>query len=284
MQRFLECGRFRFPLGAAHDKPLVMGILNVTPDSFSDGGSYATLDAIISRAEQMVGEGADLIDIGGESSRPGAEPVSVEEELKRVIPVVYALQGLNVPLSVDTTKPVVMREAIAAGADMINDINGFRAEGAIEAVTDKLCALCIMHMQNQPLTMQAAPQYDDPVAEVTDFLRERVYVMTRAGISRGRMAIDPGFGFGKTMEHNLLLLDSVDWIQEALDLPLLAGLSRKSMIGTITGKPVDQRQAGSLAAALYAAAKGAKILRVHDVGATVDALKVWRAATTSTTK
>jgi dihydropteroate synthase len=277
-QRFLDCGRFRLPLA----RPLVMGILNVTPDSFSDGGSYASLDAAVSRAEQMIAEGADLIDIGGESTRPGSAPVPAAQELDRVMPALYALRDCGVPLSVDTTKPDVMREAVLAGADMINDINGFRTPGAIEAVKDAVCALCIMHMRGDPLTMQVAPTYDDPVAEVTDFLRERVYDMTRAGIARARLAIDPGFGFGKTVEHNLLLLGQIGWIQEALDLPLLAGLSRKSMLGTITGKPVDQRQAGSLAANLFAAAQGARILRVHDVGATVDALKVWRAAETAT--
>jgi dihydropteroate synthase len=277
-QRFLDCGRFRLPLA----RPLVMGILNVTPDSFSDGGSYASLDAAVSRAEQMIAEGADLIDIGGESTRPGSAPVPAAQELDRVMPALYALRDCGVPLSVDTTKPDVMREAVLAGADMINDINGFRTPGAIEAVKDAVCALCIMHMRGDPLTMQVAPTYDDPVAEVTDFLRERVYDMTRAGIARARLAIDPGFGFGKTIEHNLLLLGQIGWIQEALDLPLLAGLSRKSMLGTITGKPVDQRQAGSLAANLFAAAQGARIVRVHDVGATVDALKVWRAAETAT--
>ncbi len=254
-----------------------MGILNLTPDSFSDGGHFHSLELALSRADQMIAEGADLIDIGGESSRPGAEPLPLAEELRRVMPVLYALRDCGVPLSIDTYKPEVMREAIAAGADMINDINGFCAPGALEAVRDADCALCVMHMQRDPQTMQVAPQYQDPVREVSAFLRERIEVLEQAGVARGRLCIDPGFGFGKSLPHNLALLKNVGAMQSELGLPLLAGLSRKSMIGAITGKPVAQRLAGSLGAALVAAGQGARILRVHDVAETVDALKVWQA-------
>jgi dihydropteroate synthase len=232
----------------------------------------------------MIAQGVDIIDIGGESSRPGAPPVPLEEELRRVMPVLYALRDCGKPLSIDTCKPQVMREAIAAGADMINDINGFRADGALSAVKDSDCALCIMHMQSDPQTMQLKPEYRDVVAEVTGFLRERVQSLEAAGIARSRLCIDPGFGFGKKLAHNLELLKHIGQMQDALDLPLLAGLSRKSMIGDITGRPVEQRLAGSLAAALAAAAQGARILRVHDVAETVDALKVWQAAAQRTEK
>lgn len=255
-----------------------MGILNVTPDSFSDGGKYRSLDLALSHAEQMIADGVDIIDIGGESSRPGAEPLALEEELDRVMPVIYALRDCGKPLSVDTYKPEVMRQAIAAGADMINDINGFDAEGALSAVKGSECALCIMHMQSNPLTMQAKPQYGDVTAEVTGYLRDRVAAMESENIDRARLCIDPGFGFGKTLEHNLALLKNIGQIEASIDLPVLAGLSRKSTIGAITGKPVEQRLAGSLAAALAAVAHGARIVRVHDVAETVDALKVWHAA------
>ncbi len=278
MRQYLQCGRFGFDLAA---RPLVMGILNVTPDSFSDGGQFQSLEFALSRAEEMVLEGVDLIDIGGESSRPGARVLSLEEELSRVMPVLYALQDLGRPLSVDTYKPQVMREAIIAGADMINDINGFRAPGSLEAVADSDCALCVMHMQNAPQTMQQHPDYVDVVREVIDFLRERVAAMVAAGIDRERICIDPGFGFGKTVEHNYALLQNIGKIQDEVGLPVLAGLSRKSMIGAVTGKPVEQRLAGSLGGALAAVAKGARIVRVHDVVETVDAFKVWQAATIS---
>ena len=254
-----------------------MGILNLTPDSFSDGGHFHSLELALSRADQMIAEGADLIDIGGESSRPGAPPLPLDEELRRVMPVLYALRDCGVPLSIDTYKPQVMREAITAGADMINDINGFRAPGASDAVRDADCALCVMHMQRDPQTMQVAPQYQDALAEVSAFLRERLETLERAGIARGRLCIDPGFGFGKSLEHNLALLKNIGAMQSELGLPLLAGLSRKSMIGAIIDKPVTERLAGSLAAALVATGQGARILRVHDVAATVDALKVWQA-------
>jgi dihydropteroate synthase len=278
MRNLLQCGRFSFRL---EGQALVMGILNVTPDSFSDGGRYGTLEFAISRAEEMVSSGVDLIDIGGESTRPGSPSVPVEEELRRVMPAVYALQGLGKALSVDTCKPQVMREAIIAGADMINDINGFRAPGAIEAVKDSDCGLCIMHMQGTPQDMQAQPVYQDVVREVLDFLRERVDALLAAGIERERLCVDPGLGFGKSVEHNYALLRATARIEQELGLPVLIGLSRKSMIGAVTGRPVEERLPGSIAGALAAVAHGAKIVRVHDVAETVDALKVWRAAMTN---
>lgn len=278
MENYFQCGRYRLPL---HDqmRPLVMGILNATPDSFSDGGQYHALESALSRAEQMIAEGVDIIDIGGETTRPGSKALPLEDELQRVMPLVYALRDCGKPLSIDTYKPQVMREALAAGADMINDINGFRAEGAVEAVKDSDCGLCVMHMQNQPQNMQNNPQYTNTLDEVMCFLHERVNTLQAAGISRSRLCIDPGFGFGKTLADNLALLKSVDTMQKTLDLPLLAGMSRKSMIGAITGQPVEKRLAGSLASALIATANGAKILRVHDVAETIDALAVWQAAT-----
>jgi len=276
MRQFLQCGRFRFELGR---RPLVMGVLNVTPDSFSDGGHYRSLEFAVSRAEEMVASGVDIIDIGGESTRPGSPSVPVAEELARVMPALYALQEAGKALSVDTCKPEVMREAIIAGADMINDINGFQAPGAIEAVVNSDCGLCVMHMQGTPQDMQAQPVYTDVVAEVIAFLRERVAALEAAGVDRERICVDPGLGFGKTVEHNYALLKNTGRIADELGLPVLIGLSRKSMIGAVTGRPVEERLAGSLAGALAAVAQGAKIIRVHDVAETVDALKVWRAAT-----
>lgn len=254
-----------------------MGILNVTPDSFSDGGRFQSLELALSRAEQMIAEGVDIIDIGGESSRPGVMPLPLDEELRRVMPVLYALRDCGKPLSIDTYKPEVMREAIAADVDMINDINGFRAQRALEAVADSACGLCIMHMQGDPQSMQRDPRYQDVMQDVSEFFRERLLAAQQAGIARERLCIDPGFGFGKTLEHNLALLRHLGQLQTELDLPVLAGISRKSMIGGITGKPVEARLAGSLAAALFATVQGAQILRVHDVAETVDALKVWLA-------
>ncbi|HEX7644520.1 MAG TPA: dihydropteroate synthase [Burkholderiaceae bacterium] len=272
----LQCGRFRLSLSG--DRPLVMGILNVTPDSFSDGGRFQALEAAVSHAEQMIVEGVDIIDIGGESSRPGVRALPLEEELRRVMPVLYALRDCGKPLSIDTYKPEVMREAIAADVDMINDINGFRVPGAVEAVAESGCGLCIMHMQGEPQNMQRDPRYEDVVGEVGAFLRERVQALEAAGVVRQRMCVDPGFGFGKTLDHNVALLRNIGRMQNELGLPLLAGMSRKSMIGGITGRQVDDRLAGSLAAALAAAAQGVKIVRVHDVAETVDALAVWQAA------
>lgn len=277
MHAHLQCGSYQFSLSPKDFQPLVMGVLNLTPDSFSDGGRYQSLDAAIARAGLMMSEGADLIDIGGESSRPGAPSVPLQEELRRVMPVLSALRGCGKPLSLDTSKPEVMAQGILAGVDMINDIYAFRAPGAMEAVRDSDCALCIMHMQSVPLIMQEQPGYRDVVAEVIAFLEERVAALLAAGIARHRLVIDPGFGFGKTLQHNLLLLKNLGQIQAVLGLPLLAGLSRKSMIGAITGKPPEARLAGSLAAALAAVEQGAHMVRVHDVAETVDVLKIWQA-------
>jgi dihydropteroate synthase len=276
MRQYLQCGRFGFDLTK---RPLVMGILNVTPDSFSDGGRHQALEFAVDAAEQMIRDGVDIIDIGGESTRPGSPSVPVEEELRRVLPVVYALRELGVPLSIDTCKPAVMREALLAGADMINDIQAFGAPGALDAVRDSDCGLCVMHMQGTPQDMQASPAYADVAGEVTDFLRTRVEILLAAGVARERVTIDPGFGFGKTVEHNVALLQSISRMRDELGLPVLAGLSRKSMIGAITGRPLEQRLAGSLGGALAAIAQGARIVRVHDVAETVDALRVWQAGT-----
>lgn len=275
---YLQCGRFRPSITGSAFRPLVMGILNVTPDSFSDGGQFASLDLALSHAEQMIADGVDIIDIGGESTRPGAPPVSLDEELRRVMPVVYALRDCGKPLSVDTRRPAVMREVLAAGADMINDIEGFRDPDSLLAVSESDCAICIMHMQGDPQNMQKSPHYDDLFAEVRDFLRDQIDRALAAGVAPERICVDPGYGFGKTTEHNLTLLAWQDELQQALGFPLLAGLSRKSTIGQITGKPVEQRMAGSIAAAVVAAAHGARIVRVHDVAETVDALRVWNAA------
>ncbi len=275
-QAFLKCGRFRLSVQQGR-RPLVMGILNVTPDSFSDGGRHQRLDMALTHAEQMIADGVDIIDIGGESTRPGIAPLSLEQELERVLPVIYALRDCGKPLSLDTYKPPVMREALLAEVDMINDINGFRAAGAIDAVKDSEAGLCVMHMRGQPQTMQQAPQYQDVVGEVESFLQEQVRQMTQAGVARERICIDPGFGFGKTVEHNLALLKNTRRLIRQLGVPLLAGMSRKSMIGAVTGKPLEQRMAGSIGAALVAAQQGAMIIRVHDVAETVDALTMWQA-------
>ena len=278
MRQYFQCGRFGFDLAK---RPLVMGILNVTPDSFSDGGRYQSLEFAVERAEQMIQDGVDIIDIGGESTRPGSPSVPVQEELARVMPAIYALRELGQPLSIDTCKPEVMREAIIAGADMINDINAFRAPGAIEAVRDGDCGLCVMHMQGTPQDMQAQPHYGDVVAEVIAFLRERVDALLAAGVARERITIDPGFGFGKSVAHNVALFRAMDRMQRELGLPVLAGVSRKSMIGALTGRSVEARLAGSLAGAMAALAQGARIVRVHDVAETVDALEVWQALATN---
>jgi len=259
------------------DQPVVMGVLNVTPDSFSDGGRFADTPRAVERGVAMVGEGAAIIDIGGESTRPGAQPVSVQQEVDRVLPVLEQLLPLvSVPLSVDTRHPEVMRAVIAAGAGMINDINALQAEGAIPAVVNSRVAVCLMHMQTNPLTMQDNPHYDDPVVEIRQFLHGRIRACETASISRARMIVDPGFGFGKTLSHNLRLLACLDQITN-LGVPVMAGLSRKRMFGELLDKPADQRLSGSLAAAVIAAERGAKIIRCHDVAATVDALKVWSA-------
>ncbi len=285
---YFECGRYRFPMKVANNnamktvfKPLVMGILNVTPDSFSDGGKFQSLDHAITHAEQMIEDGVDIIDIGGESSRPGATPLPLEEELKRVIPLIYALRDCGKPISIDTYKPEVMREAIIAGADMINDIRGFDSVEARAVVADSDVGLCVMHMQKTPETMQSQPSYHNVTQDVIAFLRERCDQLMLAGVEKNRLSIDPGFGFGKTLEHNVELLQNIGLMQEELGLPLLAGVSRKAMIGSMTGKPVERRMAGSLAAALAAMAQGARLVRVHEVAETVDAVKVWQALNTS---
>lgn len=251
-----------------------MGVLNVTPDSFSDGGRFLAPRQALARTEHMLAEGADIIDIGGESTRPGAAIVSPAEELERVQPVVEALLPLNVPLSIDTRRTEVMRACLAMGVDMINDVGALEAAGALEAVAASGAAVCLMHKQGEPATMQQQPHYDDVVQNVADYLAGRVEAALQAGISAERVVIDPGFGFGKTLEHNLALLRALPRLG---DWPLLAGLSRKSMLGQITGQPVEARVHASVAAALIAAQKGAAIVRVHDVGATRDALRVWQA-------
>lgn len=253
-----------------------MGVLNVTPDSFSDGARHDTPEAAVRHAHRLIGEGADLLDIGGESTRPGAAPVSVDEEIRRIVPVLDALRDCDLPLSVDTRRPEVMKVALGHGADLVNDIDALRAPGAIDAVRGSGCAVCLMHMQGVPGTMQQAPHYDDVVGEVEDFLAGRVAAAVDAGIDRGRLVIDPGIGFGKTLRHNLLLLEALDELV-ASGVPVLVGVSRKSMIGTLTGRDVDHRLAGSLAAMLAAVARGAGIVRVHDVAGTRDALRVWQA-------
>ncbi|AVJ55539.1 dihydropteroate synthase [Idiomarina sp. OT37-5b] len=256
-------------------KPLrVMGILNVTPDSFSDGGRHHTVAKAVDHAARLLDEGADILDVGGESTRPGAEAVATEEELARVIPVVEAIkQRFDAFVSVDTTKTAVMRESIAVGADMINDVCALQQPGALQAVADSEVELCLMHMQGEPRTMQHEPRYDDVVCDVKAFLQRRIAACEEAGIARQRLWLDPGFGFGKSMRHNYQMLQRLQAFHE-LQLPLLIGMSRKSMIGHVTGRAVDERLAGSIAAATIAALKGARIIRVHDVKETVDAMKV----------
>jgi dihydropteroate synthase len=268
----LHYGNFELSL----DRPLIMGIVNLTPDSFSGDGLASSSERAISHARAQIAAGADMLDLGAESSRPGAIPTSLEDELRRLLPVLEALSDCGLPISVDTYKPEVMRAALAAGASMINDIYALRMPGALEAVTGSDCAVCLMHMQGEPLTMQQQPEYANVVAEVGAFLHERVAVLEAAGVARGRLVLDPGFGFGKALEHNLALLRHLP--ETSVDgLPVLAGLSRKSMLGAITGRPVNDRLAGSLAAAVMALEGGARILRVHDVAATRDALAVWSA-------
>jgi len=265
-----RCGRFALPL----ERPLVMGVVNVTPDSFSDGGKYRDPGAAIARARAMIDEGADLVDVGGESSRPGAARVEEAEELDRVLPVVEALRDL--PVSVDTRRPGVMRAALAAGASMINDIQALTAPGALEAVAGSGCGICLMHKKGEPETMQADARYDDVVAEVRGYLAARIAACEKAGVARERIAADPGFGFGKTLQHNLTLLKRLPELA-GLSVPLLAGWSRKSSLGRITGRDAGERLAPSLAAALLALLGGARILRVHDVKETRDLVLVWDA-------
>lgn len=267
-----QCGRFRYELG----RPLVMGVLNMTPDSFSDGGRHLHADMAIAAAHRMIEDGVDLLDLGAESTRPGARAISEAEELERLAPVLESLRGAPVALSVDTRHAGVMREALALGADLVNDVQALAAEGAIEAVAASSCGVCLMHMQGRPATMQQAPVYREVVGEVAEFLAARRDAACAGGIAGERIVLDPGIGFGKTLAHNLALLHGLERIC-ALGRPVLVGVSRKAMIGELTGRRVDERLAGSVSAALAAAARGAMVLRVHDVRATVDALAVWRA-------
>jgi len=260
------------------DRVRVMGIVNVTPDSFSDGGEHATLDAAVAHGMKLAEEGADILDIGGESTRPGADEVSVDEELRRVIPLIERLaKQTTVTISIDTSKPEVMRAAVAAGAGLINDVYALRREGALDAAAALGVPVVLMHMQGEPRGMQAEPHYDDVVSEVIRFLAERIFAAEMAGVDKKRVVVDPGFGFGKTLDHNLALLAQLQRFDE-LGVPLLAGLSRKKSIGELTGRDDPrERVHGSVAAHLVAAQRGARLLRVHDVAATVDALKVWQA-------
>ena len=254
-----------------------MGIVNVTPDSFADGGRFRRHQEAESHARRLLDEGADILDIGGESTRPGAAPVSDEDELQRVMPLLERLADCGRPVSVDTRKPRVMQAAISAGVAMINDVDALRAPDSLRTVAGSDVAVCLMHMQGQPQSMQQSPHYVDVVSEVFSFLAERIAACRAAGIAMERLVIDPGFGFGKSVDHNLGLLRTLERFA-ALGVPLLAGLSRKGMLGSLTGRTVDQRVHASVAAALAAASRGAAIVRVHDVAATVDALKIWQAA------
>lgn len=260
------------------DSPVVMGILNVTPDSFSDGGSYYQLDSAVKQAQTLLNQGAKIIDIGGESTRPGAPDVSLEDELERVIPLVKALRASSdCIISIDTSKSEVMSQAITAGADIINDVRALQEPGAIEVLAQyPEVAICLMHMQGQPRTMQSNPHYDDLFADINEFFAERLVACEQAGIQHERIILDPGFGFGKTLTHNYQILNKFDVFNQ-FKLPVLAGLSRKSMIGNLLNRDTNERLAGSLAGALIAAQNGAKIIRVHDVQETVDVLSVWQA-------
>jgi len=269
---FLHCGSFQLDLNHPH----IMGIINVTPDSFSDGGKHLAVDQALSHGRQLIAEGASILDVGGESTRPGAEPVSIEEELRRVLPVVEGLSQEGYLVSIDTRHTEVMAAAIKAGAAMVNDVNGLRAEGALEACAASDVAVCIMHMQGDPLTMQIHPSYENVVLEVNDFLNLRAEAALQSGIKANQICLDPGFGFGKTVQHNLELLRGLSSLLD-LGYPLLAGLSRKSVLGAVTGKGTDDRVHSSIAAALIAVQRGARIVRVHDVAATHNALAVWSA-------
>jgi dihydropteroate synthase len=266
----LRCGPYTLDLAT----PVVMGVLNITPDSFSDGGRFADAAAALDHALRMVEEGAALIDIGGESTRPGAQAVDAEEEIRRVVPVIEALAArTRIPISIDTSKPAVMTAAVRAGATLINDVRALRQAGALEAAADSGAAICLMHMQGEPRTMQADPRYGDLVAEVRDFLRERAEACRAAGVAKDRLVIDPGIGFGKRCEHNLALLARLPALV-ALGWPVLVGVSRKSMLGALLGRAVDERVAGGVAMATAAVLSGASIVRTHDVAPTVDAIKV----------
>jgi dihydropteroate synthase len=271
-----RCGRFLFDF-SKRKRPVVMGILNATPDSFSDGGKFQILKDAMAQAELMIANGVDLIDIGGESTRPGAQPVELQEELDRVLPVIEALKDCGVPLSIDTYKAETMRQALRAGVDCVNDIWALRQEGAVDAVLESAnCGIVLMHMQRDPQTMQFNPEYHDVIAQVIQFLKERAELLTAKGVEQNRIAIDPGFGFGKSLDHNLAMLKHFDQFSK-LGYAVLAGISRKSMLGKLTGKDTHERLAPSVAAAIMAADRGARIVRAHDVAETVDALKLWEA-------
>ena len=264
----LRLGRLTLP------DPAVMGILNVTPDSFSDGGQFDNPSIALRQARTMADEGAAIIDIGGESTRPGAESISTQQELDRVIPVIESvLDVTDVPISIDTSKPEVMREAVAAGASMINDVCALQADGALHAAAELDVAVCLMHMQGQPRTMQVAPSYDDVAGEVTNFMKERIESAVAAGVREDNIVVDPGFGFGKTHEHNVELLANLRQLQDC-GRPVLVGVSRKSTLGELTQREVHERMPASVAAAVIAVMKGAQIVRAHDVGATVDGLRI----------
>lgn len=259
------------------EKCLVMGILNVTPDSFSDGGRFDSLSCAVGHAVKMVNEGADVLDIGGESTRPGADPASVDEELERVIPVIEKLYGqFELPISIDSSKAVVMREAVAVGATMINDVYALRGQDSLQAAAELGVPVCLMHMLGEPRSMQQAPKYEDVVADVLDFFRRRVEACSAAGIEQENIILDPGFGFGKTLEHNLQLLRNLSGIVR-MGFPVMVGMSRKSMIGQVLDRPVDDRVHGGLALALLARQQGASMIRTHDVAPTVDALRILQA-------
>ena len=267
----LNCGQYKLDL----TRPNVMGIVNVTPDSFSDGGDFSNTYKAVQHALKLVEEGADILDIGGESTRPNATPVALQEELDRVIPVIEKLvaSGTGIPVSIDTYKPQVMQAALRAGASIVNDVRALQEDGALTVVANHDAGVCLMHMQGMPQTMQVNPSYTDVVTEVADFLVSRANACVNAGIQKDRIILDPGFGFGKTREHNITLVKQLQQLT-ALDYPLLVGLSRKSVLGQVTGNDVDARLYASIAAAVVSAMKGAKIVRVHDVKATVEAMKV----------
>jgi dihydropteroate synthase len=265
-----RCGRFQFSL----DQPLVMGIVNVTPDSFSDGGRYLSTERAIEHALKLKDEGAHILDIGGESTRPGSAPVSVAEELARVLPVLEGLRGAEIALSVDTMKPEVMAAALAAGADMINDVRGFETPGALQAIADSGCGLCVMHMRGMPGNMQVEPVYADVAAEVAGYLRQRLIAAQAAGIAVERMLIDPGFGFGKTLAHNLALFKNLARLTDIA--PVLVGISRKSFLGALSGRATEDRLLPSVIAALLAIQAGAAVVRVHDVRESVEAIRLWQ--------
>ena len=270
--RTLHAGSFRLSL----DRPLIMGIVNTTPDSFSDGGHLTSVQAAIDHGFKLAEQGAHILDIGGESTRPGAAFVPVEEEQRRVLPVIQALANAGLVVSVDTRKPEVMQAALDAGAVMVNDVMAFRAPGALDVLAASQAAVCLMHMQGEPQTMQQTPHYVDVVGEVAQFLRERMDLCAAAGIVPARMVIDPGFGFGKTLAHNLALLKNLA-VLSAGEVPLMAGMSRKFMLGALTGRAVEEREFAGVAAHVLAVTHGARLLRVHDVAAMRDALVVWNA-------